>query len=205
MNLGASLLNNKVVVTISREYGSGGHFVGKLLAEKLGINFYDKEIINITASKYGFNKNYIEQKEEQSAKSSIYYTNDDRLFDSESKVIKSLAKKEACVIVGRCADYVLRNRKHVIKIFLYSDMESKIKRAIKYYGLDKDNAEKEINRINKQRAKHYNHFTNKDWNSFENYDLAINVDKLGVEETAEMIKNIILIEDKNISGGVKNV
>ena len=205
MNLGASLLNNKVVVTISREYGSGGHFVGKLLAEKLGINFYDKEIINITASKYGFNKNYIEQKEEQSAKSSIYYTNDDRLFDSESKVIKSLAKKEACVIVGRCADYVLRNRKHVIKIFLYSDMESKIKRAIKYYGLDKDNAEKEINRINKQRAKHYNHFTNKDWNSFENYDLAINVDKLGVEETAEMIKNIILIEDKNISEGVKNV
>ena len=205
INLGTSLLSNKVVITISREYGSGGHFVGKLLAEKLGINFYDKEIINLTSKEYGFNKNYIEQNEEQSAKSSIYYTNDDRLFDSESKVIESLAKKEACVIVGRCADYVLRNRKHVIKIFLYSDMESKVKRAIKYYGLDKDKAEKEINKINKQRAKHYNHFTNKDWNSFENYDLAINVDKLGVEETAAMIKNIILSEDKNISGGVKNV
>lgn len=205
IKLGTSLLSNKIIITISREYGSGGHFVGKLLAEKLGINFYDKEIINLTSKEYGFNKNYIEQNEEQSAKSSIYYTNDDKLFESESKVIESLAKKEACVIVGRCADYVLRNRKHVIKIFLYSDMDSKVKRAIKYYGLDKDKAEKEINKINKQRAKHYNHFTNKDWNSFENYDLAINVDKLGVNETAEMIKNIILSEDKNISGGVKNV
>ena len=201
IKLGTPLLNNKVVITISREYGSGGHFVGKLLAEKLGINFYDKEIINLTSKEYGFNKNYIEQNEEQSAKSSIFYTNDDKLFESESKVIESLASKEACVIVGRCADYVLRNRKHTIRIFLYSDMNSKINRSIKYYGLDKSTAEKEINKINKQRAKHYNNFTNREWNSFDNYDLAINVDKLGVEETAEMIKNIILSEDKSISGG----
>jgi len=196
IKLGTPLLNNKVVITISREYGSGGHFVGKLLAEKLGINFYDKEIINLTSKEYGFNKNYIEQNEEQSAKSSMFYTNDDKLFESESKVIESLAKKEACVIVGRCADYVLRNRRHTVKIFLYSDMNSKVNRSVKYYGLDKNNAEKEINKINKQRAKHYNHFTNRKWNSYDNYDLAINVDKLGVEETAEMIKNIILNEDK---------
>ena len=201
IKLGTPLLNNKVVITISREYGSGGHFVGKLLAEKLGINFYDKEIINLTSKEYGFNKKYIEQNEEQSVKSSIYYTNDDKLFESESKVIESLAKKEACVIVGRCADYVLRNRKHTVKIFLYSDMSSKINRSVKYYGLDKTTAEKEINKINKQRSKHYKHFTNGEWNSFDNYDLAINVDKLGVEETAEMIKNIILNEDKSISGG----
>ena len=201
IKLGNTLLKNKVVITISREYGSGGHFVGKLLAEKLGINFYDKEIINLTSKEYGFNKNYIEQNEEQSVKSSIYYTNDDKLFESESKVMESLAKKEACVIVGRCADYVLRNRKHTIRIFLYSDMNSKINRSVKYYGLDKTTAEKEINKINKQRAKHYNHFTNREWNSFDNYDLAINVDKLGVEETSEMIKNIILSEDKSISRG----
>lgn len=137
--------------------------MGKLLAEKLGINFYDKEIINLTSKEYGFNKNYIELNEKQNAKSSIYYTNDDKLFESESKVIESLAKKETCVIVGSCADYVLRNRKHVIKIFLYSDMDSKVKRTVKYFGLDKDKAEKEINRINKQRAKQYNHFTNKKW------------------------------------------
>ena len=201
IELGTPLLNNKVVITISREYVSGGHFVGKLLAEKLGINFYDKEIINLTSKEYGFNKNYIEQNEEQSVKSSMFYTNDDKLFESEYKVIESLAKKEACVIVGRCADYVLRNRKHTIRIFLYSDMNSKINRSVKYYGLDKTTAEKEINKINKHRAKHYNHFTNREWNSFSNYDLAINVDKLGVEVTAEMIKNIILSEDKSISGG----
>lgn len=201
IKLGTPLLNNKVVITISREYGSGGHFVGKLLAEELGINFYDKEIINLTSKEYGFNKNYIEQNEEQSAKSSMFYTNDDKLFESESKVIESLAKKEACVIVGRCADYVLRNRKHTVKIFLYSDMNSKINRTVKYYGLDKTTAEKEINRINKQRAKHYNYFTNREWYSFDNYDLAINVDKLSIEETVKMIKNIILSEDKSISGG----
>ena len=120
------------------------------------------------------------------------------MFESESKIIESLAKKESCVIVGRCADYVLRNRKNVVKISLYSDMTSKVARAVKYYGLDKNKAEKQINAINKQRAKHYNHFTNNKWNSFENYDLAFNVDKLGVEKTAEMIKNIILTEDKSI-------
>lgn len=167
---------------------SGGHLEnGETIKDGLKRELYEE---------IGFNKNYIEQNEEQSAKSSIYYTNDDKLFESESRIIEELAKKEPCVIVGRCADYVLRNRKHVIKIFLYSDIESKIKRVVKYYGLDKNKAEKEINKINKQRAKHYNHFTNKNWNSFENDDLAINVDKLGVEETAEMIKNIILSEDK---------
>ena len=196
--LGNSLLKNKIVITISRQYGSGGHFVGKLLAEKLGINFYDKEIINLTSKEYGFNKNYVEKKEEQSAKSSIYYTNDDKLFESESKVIESLAKKESCVIVGRCADYVLRNKKHVVKLFLYSDMNSKIKRAVKYYGLNSSEAEKIINKINKQRSRHYNHFTNNNWESFDNYDLAINVDKLGVEKTSEMIKNIIISLDKTL-------
>ncbi|MGM9877906.1 MAG: MATE family efflux transporter [Bacilli bacterium] len=193
-----NLLNNNVVITISREYGSGGHFVGKLLAEKLGIKFYDKEIINLTAKEFGYNTKYVELNEEQSSKSSIFYTNDDGLFQAESKIIESLAKKSSCVIVGRCADYVLRGRKNVVKIFLYSDMSSKVKRSVKYYGLNKSNAEKEINKINKQRAKHYNHFTNRIWSSHDNYDLAINVDKLGVDGTAELIKNIILIEDKNI-------
>lgn len=190
------LLKNKIVITISREYGSGGHFVGELLAKKLGINFYDKEIINLTAKEYGYNAKYIEQFEEQSAKSNMFYSNDDKLFESEANVIEKLANNESCIIVGRCADYVLRNNKHTLKIFLYSDTKSKINRAVKYYGLNKQKAEKEIEKINKQRAKHYNNFTGKKWNSFDNYDLAINVDKLGVEETAEMIKNIVCNKTK---------
>ena len=190
------ILKNKIIITISREYGSGGHFVAKMLADKLGVRFYDKEIINLTAKEFGYNKKYIEQNEEKSIKSSIYYNNDDKLFESESRVIESISK-DSCVIVGRCADYVLRNNKNVIKIFLYSDMDSKIRRVTKYYGLDKNNAIKEINRINKQRAKHYNHFTNRDWNSFDNYDMAINVDRLGVDKTSDLLKNIIISEDLN--------
>lgn len=191
-----TLLKNPVVVTISREYGSGGHFVGELLAKKLGIKFYDKEIINLTAEENGYSKKYVELKEEQSTKSSIYYSNDDNLFAAEAKVIEKISKQAPCIIVGRCADYILRERKHLIRVFLYSDMESKVNRAVKYYNLDKNNAERVINKINKQRAKHYNQFTGRIWNSLDNYDLAINVDKLGVEETSEMLKNIILEEDK---------
>ena len=185
-----------IVITIAREYGSGGRFVGKLLADKLGINFYDKELITLTAKESGLSKEYI-LKEDQKKNSGNYIdNNDDLIFIAEQNIIRKLYEKESCVIVGRCADYALKDKKDVIKIFLYSDINSKIKRAVKYYGLDKDKAEKEINRINKQRAKHYNHFTNNEWNSFKNYDLAINVDKLGVEETSEMIKNIIASYNK---------
>lgn len=196
--IGKSILKNKVVITISREYGSGGHFVGVLLAKKLNIPFYDKEIINLTAREHGYSPKYIEENEEQSKKIGIYYSNDDKLFASESKIITNLAKKESCIIIGRCADYILRNNPNTIKVFLYSDMESKINRTIKYYGLNKSNAKKEINKINKQRAKHYEHFTNGNWNSLDNYDISINVDNFGVEETAEIIKNIAINNDNKL-------
>lgn len=96
-----------------------------------------------------------------------------------------------CVIVGRCANYFLKGKKNVISIFLYSDEESKVKRAINYYGLSKKNALNEINKINKSRAKHYKHFINQEWQDLANYDYSFNVDKLGVEKTAEIIKTII--------------
>ena len=181
-----------IVITIAREYGSGGRFVGKILASKIGINFYDKELINLTAKESGLSKNYINREDEKKNNGNYIDNNDDLIFIAEQKIIKRLYKQESCVIVGRCADYILDNQKEVVKIFLYSDMDSKIKRAIKYYGLPKKKAEKEINKINKQREKHYKHFTNRNWKSFDNYDLAINVDKLGVENTAEMIKNIVI-------------
>lgn len=186
------LIDNKITITISREYGSGGHYIGKLLSEKLGIRFYDKEIINLTAKELGYSVSYVKENEEQSIRPSNFYSNDDKLFETECKVIEKLAKEDSCIIVGRCADYVLRNQKNTIKIFLYSDMKSKVNRAVKYYGLSKENAESEITKINNQRAKHYKHFTNREWNSFDNYDFSINVDKLGIEKTAEMIKNIII-------------
>ncbi len=176
-----------IVVTISREYASGGRYVGKLLADKLGINFYDKELISLTAKESGLTKNYVEATEETSRKTE----NDDRIFIAETKVIKNIAKNESCVIVGRCADYILKDNKDVTKIFLYSDEENKIKRATKYYKLDKDKAPKIINKINKEREKHYKFYTNRDWKDFSNYDLIINVDKKGVEKTVEDIINYL--------------
>ena len=102
-----------------------------------------------------------------------------------------MAKKESCVIVGRCADYILKDNEEVLKVFLYSDDESKNQRAIKYYGLKESNANKEITRINKEREKHYNFYTNRNWKKMTNYDLMINVDSKGVDMTAEYIKECL--------------
>lgn len=179
-----------MVITISREYGSGGRYVGKLLAEKLGIPCYDKEIIVDTAKESGLDIEYIKENEQVKNDFNIYYNNDDNIYLCESKVIKNLAMKP-CVIIGRCADYILKDRKDVYNVFLYSSMDKKIDRVTKYYGIDVEKAKNEINKVNKRRAKHYEYYTNQKWNDVGNYDLAVNVDTLGVENTALMIKNII--------------
>ena len=192
-------INNKtnVVITISREYGSGGRYIGELVAKKLGLKLYDKEIITKLSETTGLSTEYIEKHEQKTSildnlNNGYYYNlnNNDELFIKESNLIKELAK-EPCVIIGRCADYILKNKKNIIKIFIYSDMEDKIKRATKYYKIDKNKAEKEINKINKLRSNHYKHYTNQEWNNPENYDLCINSDTLGVEETANLICKLI--------------
>lgn len=178
-----------IVITISREYASGGRFVGKLVANKLNIPFYDKEIIQLAAKESGLDEKYIE-KIDQNKENKGYLNNDDRLFIAEKNVIEKLSK-ESCVIVGRCADFILKDNKDVLKIFLYSDQKSKEKRAIKYYGLNNKNALKEINKINKERSKHYKFYTDREWKNIENYDLMINVDKYGVDMTANNIIEIV--------------
>lgn len=189
-----------IIVTIAREYGSGGRYVGKILAEKLGVKFYDKDLIEIVSSESGLAASYIEENEENihgnllSNFNAQYYNNlsiDDNLFIAESKAIKEIAEKGSCVIVGRCANHILKDNENVINVFLYSDDAGKVERAIKYYGLEEKNALKEINRINKNREKHYHYYTNEKWKNLNNYDLSMNVDKLGVEKTAEFIAEFI--------------
>lgn len=179
-----------IVITISREYGSGGRFVGRLVAEKLGLPFYDKELISLSAKESGLSEEYVKMTDEKKKSASYTNNNDDRLFIAEQKVIEKLAKS-SCVIVGRCADYILKDNKDAIKIFLYSDSKSKEKRAIKYYGLNSKTALRKIDKINKERSKHYKFYTNREWKDFSNYDLSFNVDKYGVEKTVENIINII--------------
>ena len=185
-----NLVPNDFVITIAREYGSGGRYVGELLAKELNVKFYDKELIRLASIKSGLSEKYISSNEQIKNNYNLFYNNDDKIFIAEADIIKNIAK-ESCVIIGRCADYILKNKENVYKIFLYSDLESKIKRCMKYYGLTKNDADKKIKSIDRARAKHYQYYTNQKWKDFTNYDLVINVDKLGVGGTVKAIKNII--------------
>lgn len=178
----------KIVVTISREYGSGGRYVGELLAKKLGIPFYDKNIITLSAKESGLTTEYV-KKNEQTLKGP--QTTDDLLYIATTKVIKNLYKKGSCVIVGRCGNYILKDKKDVLKIYLYSSLEDKINRVTKYYNIDKNEAVKTINKVNKERKRHYKYYTNTILDDYNNYDLIFDVSKFGVEKTADIISNII--------------
>ncbi len=178
----------KIVVTISREYGSGGRYVGELLAKKLGIPFYDKNIITLSAKESGLTTEYV-KKNEQTLEGP--QTTDDLLYIATTKVIKNLYKKGSCVIVGRCGNYILKDKKDVLKIYLYSSLEDKINRVTKYYNIDKNEAVRTINKVNKERKKHYKYYTNTILDDYNNYDLIFDVSKFGVEKTADIISNII--------------
>lgn len=197
-----SQLDKQIVITIAREYGSGGRYIGRLIANKLGIKFYDKDLIIEVAKETGLAEEYIENHEQKRASlaglNNGYYIgldNSDSLFLKEAELIKKVAEKESCVIIGRCADFILQEKDNVIKVFVYANQEDKIKRATEIYGLDKAKAEKEIKRIDKLRANHYKHYTEKNWNDYSHYDICINSDTLGVEKSADLICE--MVKNKN--------
>ena len=198
-------LNKHMVITISREYGSGGRYVGRLVADKLGIKLYDKDFIEKLAAKTGLSGEYIENNEQKRNSLEIfnsgYYSglnNSDELFIKESELIKEVVEQESCVIIGRCADFILKDRNDVIKVFIYSSSENKLKRVTEIYGIEKSRAEKEIKRINKLRANHYKYYTGKEWNNNSNYDICINSDDLGVEKTADLICKMVEEKEKEL-------
>lgn len=178
----------KIVVTISREYGSGGRYVGELLAKNLGIPFYDKNLIILSAKESGLATEYV-KKNEQTLEGP--QTTDDLLYIATTKVIEKLYKKGSCVIVGRCGNFILKNKKDVLKVYLYSSLDDKINRVTKYYNIDKDKALNTINKVNKERKKHYKYYTSTILDDYNNYDLVLDVSKFGVEKTADIISNII--------------
>jgi cytidylate kinase len=187
--------DKKIIITISREYGSGGRYIGKLVANELGIKLYDKDIITELSRRTGLSTEYIKNHEQRMSlvdnfNNGYYMNNNDELFICESNLIKELAN-DSCVIVGRCADYILKGKKNVFRVFIYSDMKSKAKRVVKYYHIDKDKALKEINKVNRLRSNHYKHYTGCDWGSKENYDLCINSDSIGVDAAVSLICNMV--------------
>lgn len=187
-------LKKQIIITVSREYGSGGRYVAKLVADKLGIKLYDKDIINQLANKTGLSPEYIENTEQTinvlSNLNKAYYSglsNADEIFIQESNLIKNISKKQSCVIVGRCADFILKENKNCINVFIYSDINDKLNRVVNMYGLSKGKAIKEVKRINKLRSNHYKHYTGNDWGNNSNYHMCINSDKIGIEKAANLI------------------
>lgn len=195
---------DNVIITIAREYGSGGHILGEMLSKELGIKLYDRSFINMAARQSGLDEDYIIRNEQnipsfwlkcisgQNYKSDIKssFSTEDILFVAESKIIKELSEKESCIIVGRCADFVLKDYGKVIKIFCYSDFDEAYKRCIDIYGIPEDKAEAEIKRINRHRAIHYEHYTGEKWGHPKNYDLMINTSRMPLAVACSMIKEI---------------
>lgn len=193
-----NILSEQVVITVSREYGSGGRYVARLIADKLGIKFYDKDLITRLSKETGLTEEYIEENEQKRAAFAALeqdintgLSGKDEIFIKETELIQKIAEEESCVIVGRCADFILKDNKNTLKVFIYNDDEGKIERATKFYGMNKENAEREIKKIDKQRANHYKYYTGRDWKDYSNYDICINSDVLGVEKSAELICDLL--------------
>lgn len=198
---------DKNIITISREFGTGGHEVGRKLADKLGIKFYDDELINIAAKNMGFNENYVRDNEESipdfsfsglfSGVSTYTASPADQIQENQFDFIREIASKESCVIVGRAADYILKDEPNCVSVFIFAPMEARIKRLAKdttHYKayLPEDNYTEEqllkaVKYIDKQRRKYYEFYTENQWGERDVYDLLINTDRAGIDGAVEVI------------------
>lgn len=184
------------VITVGREYGSGGRFIARNVAERLKIPFYDKELIELAAEKTGLSPEFIKKAEEHRTSGllySLYYPTQslplyDQVFIAQSNIIKQFAAKGPCVIVGRCADYVLQNTPGCLHVFVHAPMAERVARARTHYGLegDDDALRSAIAKQDKARASYYHHFTMEKWGRLQNYDLTIS-SALGIDEAAQAI------------------
>ncbi len=184
-----------VVVTIAREYGSGGRMIGRRVAERLGFAFYDRAIIDMVAKEKGLGVDYVE-KREQNIQSNLLYdlvmqdftspmdkslSADDSLFTAQSDVIRKIASYGPCVIVGRCADYVLRDNPRCLKVFIHADLQDKLCRAVEQYGDRKADAQSKTDYVDRGRANHYKTYTGQTWGDARNYDLSLNSSAIGLD------------------------
>ena len=204
----------KTIVTIGRQYGSGGKEIGRRLAEELGVPFYDEKLVEAVAEATNAHPDVVKNADEKATNSFLYSLvasgglrgiNDavryempinDKVFISQSKYIKEVAKEGGCVIVGRCADYVLDGNENLLRVFLYSDMESKKKRIMRLYSLNEKQAKDAIVKTEKTRKTYYNYYTDRSWGEMSSYDLCLNVGKIGIDETIEIIKDYIMKKEK---------
>lgn len=203
----------KSVITISREFGSGGREIGKLLADKLKIKYYDKELISLAAKKSGVSPEVFDQIDERATNSLLYSLSmgvynmgsgysplrdmpvNDKLYILQHKIIKEIAI-EPCVIVGRCADYILKDKKNVINVFIHADLKKRIQRAVKIHDIPEDKAESTVKKTDKTRANYYNFYSNQKWGVPNNYHLCINSGELTTEQVADIIMEYVKIKQQ---------
>ncbi len=204
-------ISKKFIVTIARGYGSGGRTIGKMLADRLGVKFYDKDLIRMASDVSGINESLFGQSDEKTrsgvfGKPGVYkgeviapgksgFISEENLFNYQAMVIKQIAGEGSCVIVGRCADYVLRDDPSVVRVFIYADEEACIKNAADVKGItDRREALKTIASTDKERAAYYKAHTGRDWIDARNYDLCLNSGDLGFDKCVEIITNFIGIK-----------
>lgn len=190
------------IVTISREFGSGGRTVGKEVARQLGIPCYDKDLIEKIAEETGYAKEYIEAESEYAPNANGFaymflgrgldgLSNADRIWFAQKKVIKELAEKESCVIVGRCADYVLRDRTDCLHVFIYANKAFRAERIVTQYGESSVEPERRLADKDKKRKLNYKYFTEQEWGKRQNYHLSIDSGFLGIETAVSLIVNAV--------------
>lgn len=198
-----------LIITIGRQYGSAGYEIGKKLANDLGINLYDKEMLKRAAKETGLCEELFETHDEKPTNSFLYSLVMDtyslgfssgsyadmpinhKVFLAQFDTIKKIAEEESCVMVGRCADYALEDYENVINIFIYADLDQRIRRVAREFNISDTKAKDIIVKTDKKRASYYNYYTNKEWGEAKGYDLCINSAKLGIDGTVELIKQYI--------------
>jgi cytidylate kinase len=208
-------MGKKTVITIARSYGSGGRTLGKLLSKEFGVNCYDREILRMASDESGINEALFGEADEKLKKSPLFgiikknpykggvippessdFVSDENLFNYQAKVIKELAAQESCIIIGRCADYVLRDNPDVIRLFFYAPLEDCINRVVNQNGISAKEAEKKIEKIDKYRADYCKYYTGSDWRNAQKYDFCLNTASMGYDKLVEVVKDFIEVYQK---------
>ena len=198
-------MEKKVIVTIARQYGSGGKTIGKMLSEELQVPYYDRDLIRLASDESGISEALFEQADERiklrklfSLANNIYqgelippeskeFTSEENLFNYQAKIIKELAEKESCIIIGRCADYILRNRKDVLSVFIHAPKDYCLMQAEKKLNITGKELEKRVADTDRFRAEYYHYHTGRNWTDARNYDLCLNSSRLGFERCVKEI------------------
>lgn len=196
-----------IVISIGRQFGSGGREIGKRIAKELGISYYDKELITIAAKESGFSEQILEYHDEKPTNSFLYSLVMDtyaigfntgfhdmplnhKVFLAQFETIKKIAQKESCVIIGRCADYALEEEEHLLSVFIHAPLDVRAERVAEYEHITVEKAKDVIVKNDRKRANYYNYYTNKHWGESQSYDLSLNSNALGYEQVADIIVNI---------------